>query len=107
MIIKNYLEKQYIYCQLKSNTRSIYTINSQRHTIFGYAHALRIHINKNLQQHHLDPDVLAIINALILGKRNDLSNEVYDNYVNAGAIHILAVSGPSCWYNSNDFKHRF
>jgi len=38
-------------------------------------------------------DELAVINALLLGQRSDLSPELIENYQNAGAIHILAVSG--------------
>src|SRR5690606_24095560 len=34
-----------------------------------------------------------IINALLLGQRQDIPEEVYNNYTSAGAIHILAVSG--------------
>jgi competence protein ComEC len=33
------------------------------------------------------------MNALLLGQRQDLSNELLNKYENAGAIHILAVSG--------------
>jgi competence protein ComEC len=36
---------------------------------------------------------LAIINALLLGQRQDISEEIYTSYTNAGAIHILAISG--------------
>ena len=39
------------------------------------------------------PQELAIVNALLLGQRKDISVDTYNNYVNAGAIHILAVSG--------------
>lgn len=36
---------------------------------------------------------MAIINALLLGQRQDISEEIYNSYTSAGAIHILAVSG--------------
>jgi len=36
---------------------------------------------------------LAIINALLLGQRQEISKNVMQNYQNAGAVHILAVSG--------------
>src|SRR5690606_1198916 len=32
-------------------------------------------------------------NALLLGQRQDVSEDVYNNYSNSGAVHILAVSG--------------
>ena len=36
---------------------------------------------------------MGIIQALLLGQRNSISTETYDNYKDAGAVHILAVSG--------------
>ncbi len=90
---KNYLEKQYIYHQIFTNQQSIYKTKSKSNTIFGYAAALRNTINAKLKTYNFAPDELAIINALLLGQRQDISEDVYNNYTNAGAIHILAVSG--------------
>ena len=36
---------------------------------------------------------MGVIQALLLGKRDDISENTYNNYKNAGAVHILAVSG--------------
>nr|WP_255572943.1 ComEC/Rec2 family competence protein [Hanstruepera marina] len=36
---------------------------------------------------------MAVIKALFLGQRQDISNELRQQYVDAGAIHILAISG--------------
>ena len=36
---------------------------------------------------------MAVINALLLGQRQDISKELISDYSRAGAIHILAVSG--------------
>ena len=62
-------------------------------TSLGYAARLRNHINAKLKTNHFAADHLAIIQALLLGQRNDISAETYTNYKNAGAVHILAVSG--------------
>lgn len=35
----------------------------------------------------------ALLKTLLLGKRTDLDNEIYQHYVDAGAVHILAISG--------------
>ncbi len=43
---------------------------------------------KNFKQ-----EELAIIQALLLGQRQEISQEIYSNYAAAGVIHILAVSG--------------
>ena len=90
---KAYLEKQYIYHQLITSAESVFMIESSTHTLFGFAESLRKRINIKLKQHKFKPNELAIINALILGQRQDINPEIYNNYVDAGAIHILAVSG--------------
>ncbi len=90
---KSYLEKQYVYEQLYVNPTRLFRVSVNKHTIFGYADLIRETINTKLKKYNFDPDVLAIINALILGQRQDLSKDIYDSYTDAGAVHILAVSG--------------
>jgi competence protein ComEC len=90
---KSYLEKQYVYHQIFATNSSFLKLSSNRHTIFGYADQLRETINEKLKQHSFKPDELAIINALLLGQRQDISEDIYNSYIRAGAIHILAVSG--------------
>ncbi len=90
---KNYLEKQYVYHQLFVNKDAILKLNSKQHTLFGIANNIRDHINLKLEKYSFKPDELAVINALLLGQRQNISEDVYSNYKNAGAIHILAISG--------------
>ena len=90
---KNYLEKQYVYHQIFTDNQSLLVLKLESHTLFGYADRLREIINLKLNQHDFKPDELAIINALLLGQRQDISEEIYNSYTRAGAIHILAVSG--------------
>ncbi|WAC01431.1 DUF4131 domain-containing protein [Lacinutrix neustonica] len=90
---KDYLEKQYIYKQLYVKPHQLLFVREQPHTIYGYADAIREAINSKLEQTNFSPDVLSIINALILGQRQQLSKDIYENYKNAGAVHIPAVSG--------------
>ena len=90
---KKYLEKKYIYHQIFAKNESLLKISSDTHTLFGIADNIREHINLKLKPYHFKPDELAIINALLLGQRQDISKEVYTSYTKAGAIHILAVSG--------------
>lgn len=90
---KSYLEKKYIYHQLFTSNLSLLKINSETHTLFGLANNIRNYINSKLKRYNFKPNELAIINALLLGQRQDISKAIYSNYTNAGAIHILAVSG--------------
>ncbi|WP_298499508.1 ComEC/Rec2 family competence protein [uncultured Algibacter sp.] len=90
---KKYLENKYIYHQLFTTNKSLLAIDTKTTTLLGIADNIRQHINKKLKPFHFKPDELSIINALLLGQRQDISEEVYTSYTNAGAIHILAVSG--------------
>ncbi|CAH8288491.1 competence protein ComEC [Mariniflexile fucanivorans] len=90
---KSYLEKKYIYHQIFTTEPSLFKVKSGTQTLFGIANRIRNHINEKLKPYHFKPDEIAIINALILGQRQDISEEVYTSYTNAGAIHILAISG--------------
>ncbi len=90
---KTYLRKQQIYHQLYTTNEDLIILNRDRITVFGYASQLREIINLKLKKYNFKPDELSIINALILGQRQDISKEIYNSYTQAGAIHILAVSG--------------
>lgn len=90
---KIHLEKKYIYHQLFASEASLFKIKPNKTTLFGIANNIRNHINERLKRYNFKSDELAIINALLLGQRQDISEEVYTSYTNAGAIHILAISG--------------
>lgn len=62
-------------------------------TLFGVAANIRHTIMSKLQEAHFGTEELAIIQALLLGQRNDISTDTYNAYKNAGAVHILALSG--------------
>ncbi|WP_452221765.1 ComEC/Rec2 family competence protein [Lacinutrix salivirga] len=90
---KTYLEKQYIYNQLYMSSSELYKTKIKVNTLMGYANKFREQINFELNNYNFEKEELAIINALILGQRQNISKEVQTHYTNAGAIHILAVSG--------------
>lgn len=89
----NYLKKQHIYHQLYVDDFELFLVSNTKRSLFGYASSLREYIQSKLKQYNFSNDEYAVINALILGQRQDISKEMYDNYAQAGAIHILAVSG--------------
>lgn len=90
---KDYLKKKHIYHQLFVVNNELLKVKTKDNTIFGLAAKLRNYINSKLNQFHFKTDELAIINALLLGQRQDISKDIYNSYTKAGAIHILAVSG--------------
>ncbi len=50
-------------------------------------------ITHALQDNNFGKDELSLVQALLLGQKQDISAETYNNFAAAGAIHILAVSG--------------
>lgn len=90
---KSYLNKQGIYDQLKLNVNNHMVLENSSRTIKGYAASLRQTIISKLEQANFRDAELGIIQALFLGQRDTISTETYTHYKNAGAVHILAVSG--------------
>ena len=90
---KKYLEKKYVYHQIFTKNNLLYKAHKTKSTLFGMTSNIRAFINNKLKLYQFNPDELAIINALLLGQRQDISEDVYTSYANAGAIHILAISG--------------
>lgn len=90
---KSYLSQHYVYHQITLESNTNLKVKSTKTTLLGLAASIRHHLNAQLKQYNFKPDQLAIINALFLGQREDINNDVYSNYINAGAVHILAVSG--------------
>ena len=88
-----YLKERQVHHQVYSIQTELLAIESNSKTLSSFADNFRKIINSKLIKAGFRPDALSIINALLLGQRQDISPEIYNNYVNAGTIHILAVSG--------------
>lgn len=89
----DYLELKQIYHQLYLTKDTFRLISNNKTSIYGYADELRTTINRRLIAAGFKDETLSIINALLLGQRQNIDKTIYNNYVNAGTIHILAVSG--------------
>ncbi len=90
---KNYLARQQVQHQITLYDNAYLSLNNGKTSLRGLAHSFRQKINLSLQKQGFKGNELAIINALLLGQRQEISKEIIENYQNAGAIHILAVSG--------------
>jgi len=90
----NYLSKNRIYHSIFINTNDNFILNEDSSkTIIGIASMFRNRIKESLSILNFGEEELSVIYALILGDRNEISNDIKQNYVNAGAIHMLAISG--------------
>lgn len=88
-----YLERENIYHQIKTGPAAVYTLGILQPTILGWASRLRTHLINKLEQLAIPENEMSIIKALLLGDRDNISQETFDQYRKAGAIHILAISG--------------
>ncbi len=90
---KKYLQHLGMQQQITLNSGNYIRKKSPSTTVYGMAAKFRTTIISKLQSRNFGNEELGIIQALLLGQRNDISPETYTDYKNAGAVHILAVSG--------------
>lgn len=57
------------------------------------ANKLQNHLATSVENSSFSTESQGVIKALLLGIRNDISQEIYQAYIDAGAVHILAISG--------------
>lgn len=90
---RRHMEKLGVYRQMSSDPEGVLTVGKNSGGLRELAGNIREGIISRLRTHDFGPDELAIIQALLLGQRQEISQEIYSNYAAAGVIHILAVSG--------------
>ena len=88
-----YMKSLGIHNQIHSSYQSFLNQSKGKLTLRGQASKIRNHLIKKLKESALTPNEIAIVQALILGKKKDINKQLYSDYAAAGAIHILAVSG--------------
>lgn len=88
-----YMNKKGIYHQLTLGKSAFIKRNSKSFSIRHRAMRLRDRILNSLERKGFADKEFSIIQALLLGQKKDLSIETRLSYQNAGAMHILAISG--------------
>ncbi|MDC7994273.1 ComEC/Rec2 family competence protein [Altibacter sp. HG106] len=88
-----YLQNQSIYALLAPSSEELVLQTAGNNTLKGQANAFRAHLISKLSQSGIPPRERAIIQALVLGEKRAISPTLYSGYADAGALHILAVSG--------------
>ncbi|WP_420400919.1 ComEC/Rec2 family competence protein [Flagellimonas sp.] len=90
---QDYLAKQGIRYQIRAEPNQFRIQENPSSTLYGIASRFRNRIISNLKQEQFGKEELSVIQALVLGQRDDISEDTYKSYRDAGAVHILAVSG--------------
>lgn len=91
---KNYLKNRHISHQVRvQQSGHVLLIEDNLPLVYSYARRMRTWALDRLETIVPSVDHRAIANAMILGYKKNLSEELYTAYSETGAIHVLAVSG--------------
>lgn len=90
---QSYLQRQGVLYQMHLNPKNYILVSNKPHTLFGISENIRSSLQKKITMNFKSAEVISILNALLLGSRQNVSEELTTHYANAGAIHILAISG--------------
>lgn len=91
---KKYLANQGIqYTAFLKQTEFVKADATEAKRFWEIIFAARLHFEHLIQQHVHDADAQSVSNALLLGIRSAISDEITQAYANTGTMHILSVSG--------------
>ena len=91
---QRYLHFQNIHYQCFVKPDSLIPLSSGHgYTLWAGAFDCRDHLLRLLQQHFPTRDEYAVASALLVGYKDDLSDELRTAYAETGSMHALAVSG--------------
>jgi len=90
---RDYMESLGVLRQINVSQSRVQILGTTSGNVTALAGDIRSRIISKLKALDLGKDELAIIQALLLGQRQEISQEIYSTYAAAGVIHILAVSG--------------
>ncbi|NDI97788.1 ComEC family competence protein [Flavobacterium sp. LaA7.5] len=86
-----YMKKQNVFHQIK--LKDNYIAAGQIKNFDYYTESFRNTLINSFDQHGYSPEVMNVIKALLLGQRQDMDKDINQDYIDAGVIHILAISG--------------
>ncbi len=88
-----YLANLGIHGQIYAQKDELVLIDRHLKSALGIAARIRLFLQTRLSKYDFAPREWGVMNALLLGQRQQLTSETRQNYIDAGVIHILAISG--------------
>ena len=88
----NYMANQNVFHQIKCFEND-YFIGSKVKNFTFYINELRQKLVHSFDTHHFTAKTKSILNALLLGQKQQIDSETLNDYKNAGVVHVLAISG--------------
>lgn len=89
----HYLANLGIHGQIYAQKNELLLIDQHIKSAQGLAAHIRLYFQTRLSKYNFAPREWGVINALLLGQRQQLTAQTRQNYIDAGVVHILAVSG--------------
>lgn len=89
---KSFMENRGVFRQIYCRPNEVTFLKNER-SVFGLAERVRKAVSRKLSENGFSKNQMAMIQALLLGQTNGISDQVYDSYKAAGVVHILSVSG--------------
>ena len=88
-----YMRKQGIEHRINIQKAQLNSFPKNKQTWRGMAYGFREYLISKLEKQGFQSDNESVIKALVLGDRTDISTELKRDYADAGAVHLLAISG--------------
>lgn len=89
---QSYLARRNIFGSVTVNDSSYFFITPAK-TIGGWANTIRKRVFDWIEPWKLNDNSYAIFEALVLGRRHYIPQELQESFERAGVVHILAISG--------------
>ncbi len=86
-----YMKKQHVFHQIK--LKDNYIVTGQVKNFDYYTEHFRNILINSFEKHNYSPTVMNVVKALLLGQRQDMDKDINQDYIDAGVVHILAISG--------------
>ncbi len=90
---KKFMSNRGVFRQVFVSPDEMLVFKASKNSLLGHAERIRKKISAVLRENNISENNLAMIQGLMLGQTNEISDEIYEDYAAAGVIHILSVSG--------------
>ncbi len=88
-----YMAHQNVYMAISAEQSHLSIRKNQEFNLFNSLDEIRTSLRDQLKHYNFQQENISLIEAFLLGQRQRISDETYEDFKNAGVIHILAVSG--------------
>jgi len=90
---RTFAARQQLFHQVYLKKNDYIIVEKRPGNLDTYLFSARDKILSILKKHFTDPEILGIAEALLIGYKNDLDNELLQAYSQTGIVHIIAISG--------------